>query len=66
MGTGICSARAPGLPAGFKQYAAIATDTGRLAWWAKHDGGGDVCLGGANETLGWRLSFLGVFLSVEG
>lgn len=32
MGTvGICSASAPGLPAGFKQQAVIATDTGRLA-----------------------------------
>lgn len=32
MGTvGICSASTPGLPAGFKQYAASATDTGRLA-----------------------------------
>lgn len=32
MGTvSVRSACAPGLPAGFKQYAAFATDTGRLA-----------------------------------
>lgn len=38
--------------------------------WEKHDGGGDVCLGGANKTSGWKkleggFSFLKLFEEIE-